>query len=173
MSVPFTRLGRVVKTHGLNGEVVLALNPSPDADWLMGLDVWIVPPPPGGAVAYRVVRWAPMPRGIRVTLEGIDSLDAARTVVGHTLLARTEAVPEDHTSEADLVGYEVLDVTRGPLGVVRDTIVTGANDVLVVDGEGFGEVLLPVIPDVMLEIDGEARRLTVRLLPGLIDEDSR
>lgn len=172
MTDPFTRLGRIVKTHGLNGEVVLALDPSSDADWLVGLDVWIVPPPSGGAVAHRVVRWAPMPHGIRVTLEGIDSLDVARAVVGSALLARTEAVPEDHTSEPGLVGYEVLDVIRGPLGVVRDTIATGANDVLVVDGGAFGEVLLPVIPDVMLEIDDEAQRVTVRLLPGLIDEDS-
>ena len=59
----------------------------------------------------------------------------------------------------------VVDEARGVLGEIVEVIVTGANDVWVVDGP-FGEVLLPVIDDVVLDVDEEARTAQVRLLAG-------
>ena len=45
---------------------------------------------------------------------------------------------------------------------------TPANDVWVVDGGPFGEVLLPVIEQVVREVPEEGP-IAVRVLPGLID----
>ncbi len=53
-----------------------------------------------------------------------------------------------------------------------ETIITGANDVWVVDG-AFGEVLIPVIDDVVLDIDEQERTIRVALLPGLLEDDDR
>jgi 16S rRNA processing protein RimM len=52
------------------------------------------------------------------------------------------------------------------LGRVIDVIETGANDVFVVQGAS-GELLIPAIGDVVQHLDLEARRLVVRLIPGL------
>jgi len=52
------------------------------------------------------------------------------------------------------------------LGRVAEILVTGSNDVLVVQGES-GEVLIPAIEDVLREVDVARKRMTVELLPGL------
>ena len=53
------------------------------------------------------------------------------------------------------------------LGRVTDILVTGANDVFVVQGPR-GEVLLPSIADVILEVNLEAGAITVRIPEGLL-----
>jgi 16S rRNA processing protein RimM len=66
-----------------------------------------------------------------------------------------------------VLGLEVRDEEDRLIGTVTEILETGANDVYVVtDGTGR-EVLLPVIPEVILEINPEAGRLRVHLLEGL------
>lgn len=70
---------------------------------------------------------------------------------------------------ADLIGLAVRTDEDEELGELTDVLQTGANDVYAVrmaDGE---EVLIPAIKDCIKEVDVEAGRMTVHLLPGLID----
>jgi 16S rRNA processing protein RimM len=86
-------------------------------------------------------------------------------------VARPADLPEEWGDEADNeIGLRVIDVDRGDIGTVADVIVTGANDVWVLRNGPYGEVLIPVIDDVVLEIDEVEGTASVRLLPGLIDE---
>jgi 16S rRNA processing protein RimM len=94
----------------------------------------------------------------------------AGEVAGRWLIAMGAEVPAGPPSSADLIGLQVTDATRGLIGMVTDVIVTGANDVLVVCGDTYGEVLVPVIDDVIVRIDHTQGAIAVRLLPGLIDE---
>ena len=54
------------------------------------------------------------------------------------------------------------------LGIVEEVLPTGSNAVHVVQGP-LGEVLIPALADVVLNVDLEAGRMTVRLPPGLLD----
>ncbi len=88
------------------------------------------------------------------------------------MVTREEDDPFVRTEdEPDPVGLAVIDEERGDLGCVEDVIVTGANDVWVIRGERYGEVLVPVIDDVVLGVDEEMRTARVRLLPGLLEEE--
>lgn len=153
--------------HGTTGEVTvaqtgLALVVSPDED------VWIVPPPASGAFARRIESVRSGPKGPLVRFSGIDTAAEAHDLCGRWVLARGSE--SEHAEGPDAyVGAEVRDVERGDLGRVTDVILTGANDVIVVDGERYGQVLIPVIDDVILGFDGGV--ITVALLEGLIDED--
>jgi 16S rRNA processing protein RimM len=163
----FVEIGRVAKTHGLNGEVSVIVTGDLPFDRLTGIEVWVVPPP----VVFRTSRIRgvrPGPKGPLFSLEGVDDISTADTLRGCILLARTEDVPE-FEPEFDPVGYSVIDGVRGLVGTVTDVIVTGANDVWVVEGP-FGEVLIPVIDDVVDEIDEDAMTARITLLPGLIEE---
>ena len=44
----------------------------------------------------------------------------------------------------------------------------GANDVYIVENEAKQEILLPVIPDVVKQVDIEGKKVIVKLLEGLI-----
>jgi 16S rRNA processing protein RimM len=168
---PFVPLGRVARTHGLRGEVAVA--PATDLPFLLpdGLRVWFVPPQPGvGPATVESVR--PGPKGPLVKVSGIDDISSAERIVGTTMVTRESDDPfVRQEEEPDPVGLRVVDEQRGEIGEVSDVIVTGANDVWVVTGGPFGEVLVPVIEDVMLEVDEDARTARVRLLPGLIEEE--
>ena len=45
---------------------------------------------------------------------------------------------------------------------------TGANDVYVIATKEYGEVLLPAIRECILEVDVEAGKMKIHLLPGLL-----
>jgi 16S rRNA processing protein RimM len=170
---PFTAIGRIARTHGLKGEVSVVIDHDASLDALLGLELWVVPPPPSRR-SMRLVSVRPGPKGPLCLFDGIDSIDDARVLTGRQLLARTEDLPESHDrdEDADLVGFLVIDEERGPVGSVTETIITGANDVWVIDGP-LGQVLIPVIEDVVIGIDDDERTIDVRLLPGLVDDEGR
>jgi 16S rRNA processing protein RimM len=170
---PFVPLGRVMKAHGLKGEVSVA--PATDLPFVLpeGLEVWLVPPP-AGVRSGRVEAVRPGPRGPLVKISGVDDIGLAQSLIGSELVARADDLPpewlEPIEEEGDVIGYGVLDTERGDLGEIVEIIVTGANDVWVVDGP-FGEVLLPVIDDVVLAVDDAEKSIRVRLLAGLLPEE--
>lgn len=135
---------------------------------LVGLDCRFVPPP-ARVRSARVLSVRSGPKGPLFSLEGVDDITTADTLRGTTVLIRAEDLP-DLDEEFDPVGLQMIDETRGPIGEVRDVIVTGANDVWVIEGGRFGQVLVPVIDDVIVDVDEDAGTVTVRLLPGLIEE---
>ncbi len=169
---PFTAVACAVKAHGVAGELSCTPLEGPLDELPIGLEMWFVPPP-GAPLSVRLEGVRPGPKGTLVKVSGVDSAERARALTPSLLLARTDDLPDDWVQSPgiDSVGLVVRDTERGELGEVTEVIVTGANDVWVVRGESHGEVLIPVIEDVILQIDEEGRTAVVRLLPGLIDED--
>jgi 16S rRNA processing protein RimM len=166
-SEAFAPLGRIVKTHGLNGEVSVIMAADLPVERLPGLEVWFVPPP-ALVRRGRITAVRPGPKGPLFAIDCVNDLATAETLRGCNVLARAADLPEA-IEEFDPVGMTVTDSERGLIGEITDVIVTGANDVWVVEGP-FGEVLIPVIDQVVDDIDEESGTARVTLLPGLIDE---
>lgn len=166
----FLSLGRVVKTHGLGGEVSVASGLDDRLEALCGVQVWFVPPP-AGVRAGTISSVRPGPKGPLVKIDTVGNIDTARALVGTVMLARSCDVPEallqSQDTGDDPVGLAVTDAAHGFLGEVTEVILTGANDVWVIHGP-LGEVLLPVIDDVVLSVDYAARTASVKLLFGLL-----
>ncbi len=99
----------------------------------------------------------------RTTRDDADEL-RSRTV----WMTRDQIGPldEDRWFVQDLVGMTVLTDDGETLGRLADVMHQPANAVLVVETES-GELLLPLIDDVVLDVDIEGGRMTVHLLPGL------
>jgi len=173
---PFVPVGRIVKVHGTGGEVSVAPVSDPAVTLHEGLELWIIPPPTANR-SGKVQSVRPGPKGSLVKIAGIEDRATAEALRGRTLVARAEDLPKEAVEEAldekeTDIGLSVVDEERGMLGRVDDVIETGANAVWLVDGGPFGQVLIPVIDTVILEVDRERRTARVRLLPGLIDEGS-
>jgi len=108
-------------------------------------------------------------RGALVRVQGIDDVGRAHEIVGGWLMAPEDDLPPEPVGSNDEIGYRVSDVHHGDLGVVTDIIITGANDVLVVDEGPYGQILVPVIERVILDIDDGSGTISVRLLSGLVE----
>jgi len=87
------------------------------------------------------------------------------------LVDRQNAVKlrKDEYFIADLIGLKVLTDEEQNLGVLKDVIQTGANDVYIVETEAGKEVLLPAIKECVLNVDIEAGQVLVHIMPGLLD----
>lgn len=98
--------------------------------------------------------------------------DAERFRSQYICVSLADAVPlaEDEVYLFQVIGLEVRTTDGETLGRVTDIIETGANDVYVVQGEAYGEVLLPAIKGVILNIDPEAGAMTVQVPAGLLPD---
>ncbi len=102
---------------------------------------------------------------------GFDNINDIEKYRGRGLyVPRDQAVPlrEDEYYIGDLIGMEVFTEDGKAFGRLKDVMETGANDVYVIDTQEHGEVLLPAIRDCILEVDVEAGKMKVHLLPGLL-----
>jgi 16S rRNA processing protein RimM len=169
---PLVELGPIVNRHGIRGEVRM-LPHNPDST-TAATAARVVLLGPGGQREVLTVRSARRhKRFILLHFVGIESADAAEALVGRVVAVPRAALPAaapGSVYHADLLGCVVW-TTRGErLGTVREMMVTGSNDVCVVR-DGRREVLVPLVADVISELDVSGGRLVVRPLPGLLDDD--
>ena len=78
-------------------------------------------------------------------------------------------ISEDEFYIADILGADVVSDEGSELGKLIDVMQTGANDVYVVKLKNGKEGLFPAIPDCIKDVDVENKRLTVHVMPGLLD----
>jgi len=109
---------------------------------------------------------------VLVSLEGIDTPEKASELTGRLVKTGEENLPakeEDEYYWFELIGMSVRTKDGDDLGEVTGIIPTGANDVLSVQGD-YGEVLLPMIDDVLVEVDTHTGIIIVDPLDGLIPD---
>ena len=171
MPSDYRNIARVVRPHGSKGEVLVA--PLRGLPFLVedGMRVALTPP------ALKRERFSTVESVRGVTDESAivqfscsHSLSESETLVGCYLLASSDDIEVGPLTAAvdELIGREVADERYGLLGTVREVMETPANDVWVVDGTSRGEVLIPVIPDVLDAIP-QSGPIPVHIMDGLLD----
>jgi len=110
--------------------------------------------------------------------KGIDNVDDVQKYRQKDLyVARKDAVKlyKDEYFIADLIGIDVFEEDGRKVGVLKEVMPTGANDVYVVElcedfaDNGQKEVLIPAIKQCILNVNPEENKMTVHLLDGLLD----
>ncbi|GAB4429200.1 MAG: ribosome maturation factor RimM [Anaerolineae bacterium] len=171
---PFLLLGRVLRPHGVRGEVrieILTAYPErivPDQRVYLGPD----PSDVSTAVPHTVSRARKHQHYLILQFEEIPDRNAAELLrEQYVMVALEDAVPleEGEYYLFQVIGLRAISTEGEDLGQVVDVIETGANDVFVVHGPR-GEILLPDIDECVRDIDFDAGTLTVHLLDGLVDE---
>ncbi|HEU5013473.1 MAG TPA: ribosome maturation factor RimM [Roseiflexaceae bacterium] len=106
-----------------------------------------------------------------LTLGGVTTREQADDLRGTEVAIREqEAAPLDEGEYFihQLYGLTVVNEAGETLGKVREVMETGANDVLVVQRDGQPDVLIPMIHDVVQELDIANHRVVIRPLEGLL-----
>jgi 16S rRNA processing protein RimM len=167
MNTDLVLVGRVARPHGIRGHVIV--NPEtdfPDERFKVG-HVLLVGP--ADRTVEREILEARFHQGRPIlALAGVESMDAAELLAGTDLWvpqATLEPLPQGTYYRHDLVGCEVRDRSERLVG--RVTAVEGTLDrsYLVIDGD----VMLPLVDGICLQVDTAARRIIVDPPEGLIE----
>ncbi|MGH2522160.1 MAG: ribosome maturation factor RimM [Anaerolineales bacterium] len=165
MPPEFLAVGRVLRPHGLRGELLLqSLTDFPER--LEGVETVYL----GEAAAPNRLLGVRVRRGeLLIRLAEVVDREAAEAFRGQLVQIRIEQaapLPPGQYYHHQIIGLPVVTEEGEALGDVTGILETGANDVYVVSGPQ-GEILLPAIRSVVRQIDLDARRITVHLLEGL------
>lgn len=155
-------VGRISGLYGVRGFVRVFSETEPRAAiadfprlWVRGAD---------GTWQYRELEdGRAHGRGVVLKFSGVDDRDAAQALLGAELAIERDWLPEAEPGSyywADLQGLLVVTASGVELGRVAEFIQTGANDVVVVQGEK--EHLVPWVMDrYILEVDLPGGRIQV------------
>jgi 16S rRNA processing protein RimM len=162
---PTVVVGLVTSAHGLRGEVsVQNRSDNPDR-WQPGGTVLLED---GRALTVEASRR----HGRRLLVKFAEIVDrnGAESVRGATLVVPESWLPALAAGEwwsFQLEGCAVETEAGRSLGTLTEVIANPANDIWVaVDPDG-AETLVPVLDDLLVKVDVEAKRIVVRDVPGL------
>jgi 16S rRNA processing protein RimM len=167
----FLVIGKVRRPHGVHGEVVAELytdfpeRVTPQKILYLGEK----------HIKLVIASERPHNEGRLLGFEGVTTPEQAgrfRNQILSIAAADASPLPEGEYYFYELLNMEVMDESGKPLGRVTEILETGANDVYVVTDAAGGELLLPAIPEVILDVDLDAKKMKVHLLPGLIGNET-
>ncbi len=97
-------------------------------------------------------------------IKGIDDRNAAESLMGWEIFiekAQLLPIKENEYYWSDLIGLQVENIEGVVLGVIDNLLETGANDVIVVQGEERQHAIPFIQPQVVLEIDLAEKKMRV------------
>jgi len=167
-------IGRIIGAHGMHGCVQVRYSGDGPENLLRASVVALGDGEEDTkAVSMQVVSAEPgRPSEVRMSLAGIDGREQASQLRGRLIMVEAgqlEQLPDGEYYEYQLVGCRVEGDDGQTLGTVREVWSTGSSDVLVVEREEGGQHLIPTGGDFLREVDVDARRIVVEIIPGLLD----
>lgn len=163
----FLIVGRVVRPHGIRGDVAMKLMTDYPERLTSAQTLYLGP----DYEPYTVERLRSHKIGLLIKFEEIndrDEAEALREQFVHVHVSSAIPLEEGEYYLYQLEGIRVVTEEGEELGTLTDYIETGANDVYIITKPEGGEILLPAIPDVIKDVDIEGKTMTVKLLEGLV-----
>lgn len=163
------QVGVVTSTHGVKGEV--KIYPTTDDARRFKRLKEVILDGKAGQILLEIESVKFFKQFVILKFKGVDSPEEAAKLRQKSLhVTRENAVRlgRDEYFIADLMGLRVLDEDGTEIGVLREVLETGANDVYIIDLKDGRELLLPAIKECVLRVDVEAGEIQIHILDGLL-----
>ena len=163
-------IGELIKPHGIKGELKILLF-NEESKSLKNDQIVFLKNRKDNFFKYKIENVIYSMKKNRIKFFEIDSIDSADKLRGYILSIPRSDFPELENEEYylnDLIGYTLLDKTNNNYGCVNDIFHFPANDVLSVSLNDK-EYLIPIIDDVILNIDHNSRLIIINPISGLFD----
>lgn len=156
------QLGRVTGLFGVRGWVKVFSDTHYRED-ILRYSPWLVSKDGTEWTEYKLAEGQTHGKGIIVRLDGYVDRDQAASLVDCLIAVPREVLPTPDNGEfywSDLIGMTVVNESKAVLGTVSEMIETGANDVLVVQGDDKERLIPFVQPDIIKAVDLVDRVIT-------------
>lgn len=163
-------IGRILKTHGINGE----LNATIESDIELQNLSCIILDIDGIYVPFFLNNIRPRgAESVLITIDGInDEKDAADlcglTVYGLKSESNAEGNDENGFYVNDLIGFTLFDENNKKIGVVEDFDDSTANLLLSVRNDSDTTLYVPLADELVVDFDFDNKTLTLNLPEGLL-----
>lgn len=160
-------IGKIVAPHGVRGDIrIMPLTDRPEQ--FLNLSYLLLED--GRQLTVKAARFHK--RMVLVSTKEITTMNDAELLRDKKILIRAEDLPpleEGRFYVADLIGLPVFDEEGKQLGIFKDSITTGSNDVYIVAVPGSKDLLIPALKIYVREINLQEKRIVVKL-PEWTDE---
>ncbi|MFB9908086.1 ribosome maturation factor RimM [Allokutzneria oryzae] len=165
-------VGRVVKPHGIRGELVIDVRTdSPEDRFTPGVVLSVR----GSARTLTVAAARPHTGRLLVFFDGVSGRDAAEELRGRLLTVEVGQLPPiedpDEFYDHQLEGLAVVLQDGTPVGTVREIAHGPGGELLVVKAEDGREVLIPFVEQIVPTVALEAGRVVIDPPDGLLGMD--
>ena len=166
-ALDFVEVGKVVKTHGVNGEIIVELdNPTilEDTNEPVVLEI------EGLRVPFFIEQAkAVSAQRARVLFDCTHTEQRAKSLVGCRVFVSPDlldSADDEFTSPTAIVGFNVIDKKHGDIGAVQSIDNLNVNPIMVV---GEKQTLIPFHPEFVTKIDFRKKQVKVSVPEGLLN----
>ena len=167
-------VGRILRPHGLRGEVSVEVRTDDPAQRFAAGSVLGTDPAEAGPLTVEASRWHS--GRLLVTFTGIADRTDAESLRGTWLTIDAADVPPpedpDEFYDHQLTGLTVVTISGDLVGTVTDILHHGQALLAVTPPAGTSrraEVLVPFVAAIVVEVNLAGRRLVIDPPPGLLD----
>lgn len=169
--VRLVTVGRVLKPHGLRGELCIELHA--DSPFLFeGLSRIYLELPGKKARPCILEGWRPHQDRVLILVDRCQGRDQAESWRGALVLVRDRDLPsldEDDFRPEDLLGLSVVRLDGTQIGVLEDIQDVAGQEIWFVRDAADNEILLPAVEEIVVEIDLDQGLIRVDPPAGLIE----
>lgn len=165
-------VGRIVNTQGLKGDVRIV--PTTDDQKRFEILKTVTAETKKGSIELIIERVSYNKKFVIIKFKGINDMTAAEELKNTIItIPASLALPlkEDEYYVRDLYEMNVETEDGEILGILKDIIHTGANDVYIIKNNDptIKDLLIPAIKQCIINVDKVNNKMIVRLMKGLRD----
>jgi 16S rRNA processing protein RimM len=169
----YLNVGKIVNTHGIRGEVrVISQTDFPEERYKKGAKLTLFRDGKQPLVLV-ITNHRKHKNFDLLTFEGYPNINDVEVFRNGILKVAEEDLTDLEENEFyyyEIIGLPVIDENGQKLGVVKEILSPGANDVWVVQRKGQKDALIPYIESVVKKIDLENEEIHVEIPEGLLDD---
>lgn len=164
--------GRVIRSHGVEGQVVLGDCIAYFQGFTVGTELHIGYS--AGFVKRYIVRHSQQGGSGRyiLALQGVNTPEMAATLKEMGVFVEEEvlrAATQTQYFDDEIIGSSVINRETGDvLGIIKEIWETAANEIWVVDYNGK-ELPIPVIDDIVKHVNIKRKQVSIFVMPGLLE----
>ncbi|MBA3829576.1 MAG: 16S rRNA processing protein RimM [Taibaiella sp.] len=163
------RIGRIVATHGLQGSLILT-HKAGNSKWLqVGQPLFIELHKESFIPFFVAQHRATSEDEYILQVEDVDTVEAARKLIAKNVYVNEDVLSAFVTDSPLLwIGFNMVDKTVGALGTIDDVYQAGVQWLARVIYKEK-EVLVPLVPQIILDVNMRNRFVRVDLPEGLLE----
>jgi len=165
-------VGKIVNTHGIKGEVrVISRTDFADERYKVGNTLFLFQETNNAPLQLKITSHRKHKNFDLLTFEGYYNVNQVEAFKEGVL-----KVPESYLSDLEegeyyyheIIGCKVSTTAGEEIGMIREILTPGANDVWVIQAKKGKDILIPYIEDVVKEINVQDKTIIIEPMEGLL-----